>query len=413
MLAFLMNFLFVSYSFGDPKDLLPFEDLTMNMKGFGDPWNRYAWAMETYEDAIYVGTWHQKLKISRLILSAFLGLPNIEDPNDVFRLGLGDLPVAKSKGGEIWKYSISNGRWTQIVDHGFNDRFNMGYRVAKVYRDKIYFGSANYENGAQILAISNQGSTVTLLEPDDKTLREEWYANSSHRGMAVYKDKLYIGKENDEGAELWVYDGTVLKKVYKFDELSVGALCVFGQYLYAGIWDWDVGARLYRIQTDKDDNIISFDDMTPPEIVGTNNRGIMTMAVFQDRLFVGTINYLDGFALIRFEVPDASPGELDSYTILSTDGFGDKINMYVWSMEVFDNTLYLGTFNVFGPQLWYSFDGDSWEVLISDGFGSRFDWGIRSMAVADGRLFLGTASSVPASARLTTPGGLRIFVSSR
>jgi hypothetical protein len=109
------------------------------------------------------------------------------------------------------------------------------------------------------------------------------------------------------------------------------------------------------------------------------------------------MNDLDGFTLISIGRPDAEPGNQADYRILNTNGFGDKFNMYAWSMTVFDNTLYLGTFNINGSQLWYSTDGETWEVLIPKGFGSKFEWGIRCMIVANERLFIGTAASIPAT----------------
>ena len=396
-----------------PSELLPFDDITPgSMKGFGDRWNRYPWSMQSFQGDIYVGTWNQKLKISRLILSGLLSFINIDDTNDSFQYALGTFPVSKSRGGEIWKYAPAKGEWTQVVEEGFGDRFNTGYRVARLYHGKLYFGSANYKHGAQILSISDNGSSIAQIEIAGADQKELWRKNSSIRAMEVYNDKLYIGTENDEGAELWTYDEKSLTKLHKYTELSLGEMRVYGGYLFTGMWDFENGTRLYRVLADAADTVLSIDDVTPPEITGTKNLGIMSMEVFRDKLYCGSSNYRNGFTLIRFETPNAAAGDPNAATLITTDGFGEQANMYAWSLKEFDGCLYLGTFNAFGAaQLWYSSSGDEWSKLVTGGFGSRLDWGIRTMAVEGDQLFLGIASSIPASAQPGTPGGLRIFSS--
>jgi len=87
--------------------------------------------------------------------------------------------------------------------------------------------------------------------------------------------------------------------------------------------------------------------------------------------------------------------------------------MYGWSMKEFDGVLYLGTYNIRGPEMWYSADGENWADLMPNGFGSKFEWGVRCMVVADQRLFIGTASSIPASLYPGIRGGLKVFASKK
>jgi hypothetical protein len=414
LVIFIIYAFFTSTVFAEPVDLLPFEDLTPDsLTGFGDSWNRYAWSMEAYDGDIFVGTWNQKVYLPMLIVNVLKALPVIIKDRTLFmKEVLGTHPVTASKGGEIWKYSLADETWTQVVDNGYNDTFNTGYRISKRYRDAVYFGSANYRNGTQLLALSDHGSTIKVLEPADSAAKERWHSNDSNRTMIVVNDILYIGTENTGGAELWAYDKIELKRVYKFKELSVGYLCAFGNFLFAGMWD-DSDMKLYRLKIGQAQEIVQIDDMTPAEFVGTGNRGVIAMEVFNNRLFVSTMNYRKGFSLFYINDPDALPGDPESYRLITNDGFGDSLNMYGWSMKEFDGVLYLGTYNIRGPELWYSTDGENWEVLMPKGFGSKFEWGIRSMVVADQRLFIGTASSIPSSMHLGTPGGLKIFASKK
>jgi hypothetical protein len=180
--------------------------------------------------------------------------------------------------------------------------------------------------------------------------------------------------------------------------------------------DWEKGVRLYRMSAMDFEAV----DMTPPELLDSNNLGIMSLGVFQGSLFAGTVNYQDGFTLIRYDSPNATEDGPVDYSLLTTNGFGYPDNGYVWRMQVFDYALFLGVFNSGNAespphdgraQLWYSTDGEIFLPLVTDGFDDPWDEGVRTMAAWNDRLCVGTASSIPRSVFPGTPGGLRILVS--
>ena len=78
-------------------------------------------------------------------------------------------------------------------------------------------------------------------------------------------------------------------------------------------------------------------------------------------------------------------------------------NTYAWGAEVFQDYLYIGTFNtnsVFrlqnsGCQLWRTSDGEDWEEVEcpgGDGFGEKENYGIRHMVVYNDELYVATAT---------------------
>jgi hypothetical protein len=121
----------------------------------------------------------------------------------------------------------------------------------------------------------------------------------------------------------------------------------------------------------------------------------------------------------------------------STNGFGDNENIYAWGMEVFNDSLFVGTFNAKGSfmilkpgtkkdmrllmaeamlrqksegcEVWKTFDGMQWIQVVGDetllgmdgvanGFGDVNNSGIRSISThtvnSEETLFIGTMNHV-------------------
>lgn len=380
----------------EPSDLLPFVNLTEDTgRGFGDPMNRYSWSMEEFQGDVFVGTWSAEfnpLKLGDLLTGG--------GPTGGGVLGF--TAILDSTGGEIWRYDLDTDNWHQVVDAGEED---IGFRSMTKYNGKLFAGTANYTNGNKIL-YSADGESWTPLAggPTADPL------NTSIRTFAVQDGKLFVGTENSTGGELWSYSdagGGSWALENKFSDPAVGELNVFNGKLYAGTWNFDeTSFDLFSM-----DGPGTFNDITPvfPGSGSLNNLGVMTLEGFQGQLYLGTVNYLDGFTLLRASDP-ANPS---AWEVLSTNGFqnlgppGSMSNAYVWSMVGLGDALYLGTFNdglydgVYDPlpipldgrgQIWYTKDGVNFLPLVDDGF-DQFNYGIRTMVVADNRLFAGTASN--------------------
>lgn len=370
-----------------------FENLTQDIgRGFGDNWNRYAWSMQEFDGDVYVGTWSAQLDYAAILKD--IGKGEITDAS--FGNVLTGIKYIKSTGGEIWRYTDDQ-TWERVLDASKKDT---GFREMVEYNGKLYAGTQNSQ-GTNLYCSSDGGNWIPL---DGGPMGNK--DNISIRTMLEYNGKLYVGTENNvTGGELWTYDGLnwTQQGVGQFDgDASVAELAVHDGDLYVGTWDFSNSYKLFKSDAGGD----NFSDVTPV-FQGSSelsNLGVMMLQEFNDEFYLGTVNYTDGFTLLR--TPD--PADPEGWDVITTDGLGDPSNAYAWSSVVWNDELYLGTFNdglyggIYDPlpvpldgraQLWRSSDGLQWSEVVDDGFGSAFNYGIRTMTVADDRLFVGTASN--------------------
>ncbi|MCX5977378.1 MAG: hypothetical protein NTV33_11300, partial [Coprothermobacterota bacterium] len=171
-----------------------------------------------------------------------------------------------------------------------------------------------------------------------------------------------------------------------------------------------------------------------------------TMKEFKGDLYIGSIGlpFVSGYQTFKgFDVIRVYPD--NSWDLLVGDrnpvapplgapprnplsgwssGFGNMLNFYCWSLEVYNDVLYLGTFDasVFlryltasvgplpppldtlsqemidllllgaGADLWKTKDGLSWSPVTLTGFGDPNNYGFRTLKAANGGLYLGTSN---------------------
>jgi hypothetical protein len=132
--------------------------------------------------------------------------------------------------------------------------------------------------------------------------------------------------------------------------------------------------------------------LAPPDWLQVNEDGFgnsqnfsaFSMAVYSNQLYVGTWNNTDGCGIWRWD----GPGSND-WTQVNTDGFGTAQNRGAHSMAVYGGRLYVGTGNsAEGFQVW-TYDGAAWSRVASNGLGNAANTFAGSMAVHDGRLYVG------------------------
>ena len=118
----------------------------------------------------------------------------------------------------------------------------------------------------------------------------------------------------------------------------------------------------------------------------TNNFSAFSMALYNNQLYVGTLNNTDGCGVWRRD--GSGTGD---WTQVNTDGFGTFRNRSAHSMAVYNNRLYVGTANnTDGFEIW-EYDGSSWTQVASGGLGDIANTWASSMVVHDNKLFLGTS----------------------
>jgi hypothetical protein len=244
-----------------------------------------------------------------------------------------------------------------------------------------------------------------------------------------------LGANSSDGCELWRYNYTtntwtdlVGRNVSGESDYPsgfgdrhnyvIGAMKVLNGKLYVGTWQSpDVGGEIWR-----------YDGSTWEQVVGPNStmKGgfnnsdnmMLSMEVFKNstgvtHLYVGTMNFAQGYNG-GCQVWRTEDG--DTWEQVVNRGFRDfdgtsyiTRNIYAWSMEEFNDKLYVGTWNgrmyvEWGCQLWRTSSGvDDWEKVqlpqnndtgeFHDGFGESDNYGIRRLVNYSSNLYIGTATS--------------------
>ena len=334
-------------------------------------------------------------------------------------------------GCELWRTKNPvTGPWEKVIDKGFGYRSNLAMWSAEIFMGFLYIGTINFPNGCQIWRTSNGTDFETVVGGRSHTPggfgesmnMYAWY-------MKEYNGKLLVGTQNIFGGEIWRSpDGTSWEclvglkgdypRSFQIDDLNWGirTLTIFKGDLYAGT------------------------AAIPPITVTLKIRGI------DDKFH--EVKIFNSSA-IGLQIWRSNPYEDYKWQCIvggfkaknsSGNGFGDNHNIYAWAMKVFNDSLYVGTFNVKrenislslkdmikyimtkgnlvyqlgadlvtkkgeGCQVWKTDDGTHWIQVIGnettgpgDGFGDTNNNGIRSMSVYQikntNTLIIGTTNAV-------------------
>lgn len=180
--------------------------------------------------------------------------------------------------------------------------------------------------------------------------------NNAAVPLVEFKDKLYAGVTNQGGAQVWRKGGNGWTPVVgpapasisggfgDANNMSILRMHAYGDYLYAGTINMN-GCQVWR----SGDGYNWVQVVGPAAPVGpgfnnANNLGVTSMEVFNNKLYVGVINYV-------INIPPTSEGSqiwaFDGSTWKEEagahGGFGDTLNAGVTSMRGFGGTLYAGT----------------------------------------------------------------------
>jgi hypothetical protein len=204
---------------------------------------------------------------------------------------------------------------------------------------------------------------------------------------------------------------------------------VFKGHLYVGTWNTPLGS-LSNPNRKGCEIWRTADGMHWEQVVGhiapfteggfgnQDNTGAWSIESFNDYLYVGTMNWdfsEEGGCEIWRSADGVHWEQVVDHgfkPIMQTQPREKKaINTYAWTMKVYKDHLYLGTFNsriwLFdeegtGCQLWRTENGVDWEKVqlpdgitngYQDGFGEGENYGIRRMVIYNDDLYIGIASS--------------------
>jgi hypothetical protein len=319
----------------------------VNINGFGNRNNRGAWALETFNDALYVSTFNyvsgaEVYRFSsgyweRVVSDGFddstnVGVDWFTEFNGHLYAGTWNDNGSGSNGGQIWRSPTGDsGSWERVVNNGFGDAINGEIMTLAAFDSYLYAGTWSVDTGVHGAEIwrSSTGNSGSWTQVVNDTV----FGNSGNVAIIsveVFNNHLYAATRNSgdtSGGEVWrTNNGTIWVQVSTdgfgdADNVHVVSLEVFNGALYAGTWNLGNGGEIWR----------------------TTN---------------GT-----------------------TWEQVVSDGLGNVDNRDIASLVDFDSYLYaiVGNFNT-GPEVWHSPSGNSgsWKKVIDTGFGcgraSAVDW---------------------------------------
>lgn len=268
--------------------------------------------------------------------------------------------------------------WEQVNEDGFGNVHNIGTWPWAVFGDYVYVGTESYWETGEGESHSTGGQLWRVSEDTDwEKVNEDGFGNVNNKMIwpgTVFGGYLYVGCENNyTGGGIWrsqtgdpnSWEQVVTNGFGDSTNAWVIPLVVFDGYLYAGasreeaggceVWRSADGTTWQQVNSDGFGNL-------------NNSEEPIYMSVFGDYLYVGTYNASTGGEIWRTKGLGGPP--FTDWEQANADGFGDANNSSAASGVVFEDNLYVGTWNnTTGGQIWRSPDGATWQQVNTNGFG--------------------------------------------
>ncbi len=281
--------------------------------------NNYAWSMSELGDFIYVGTGRNIVVNIIKSIEPDTQIPVLIEPDPVDNLA------------EIWRYKKDGSLPWKRVYKAPNNSGIVGFRF--MINDRPFGGSpsifaAAYGTKVQILKTTNGVNWFILPDPTGVL------QGTSSRAMVIQNGKLYLSTINELDTS-----GNAKPMLYCSKD-----------------------PEFYPWESVINESAPGFDPEKNPK------GAISNMAVFNNRIYVATSNN-DGVQVWR---TNGEEPELNEWTLVVANGFGDPANKYSLSIGVFKDHLYVsGTKQL--PLAWFIPMGcdivridknDNWQLIV-------------------------------------------------
>jgi len=244
------------------------------------------------------------------------------------------------------------------------------------YAGSLYFATRN-QSGTEFFKIDTTGIIHSLGKPLGVD-------NIDAYGLVEFKSHLYIGTYNQSGAEIWTMNhGLEFKQIAKLgiqnqNNIDIWSMIVFQNSLYAGTWNPVDGGELYKTE----------DGVSFRKIMGLNDPNkdyIRSMAVFQNKLFISIGKRDDQLSLISIDADE-------TVSYIETP-LAPPLND-IYNIVAFDDALYLTTgahkkANHPGCEIW-KYKDNKYTQVASAGFGNINNKYILSFEKHNDLLLFGT-----------------------
>ena len=338
--------------------------------------------------------------------------------------------------------------WKQLIGNesaGFGRSTTMAIRGVEIFKDELYIGTQSL-NKSKLLGspgldrIMNDGYLLygglsehlpfifekKLLLPILISRRFEY---NNHNFLMFWLSMslnlaMHMRARMSDGCEVWKYNSSLdtwsqligdrpeadmPKGFGDTKTLAASVIKKFKGKLYVGTWTSPLkGCEIWRYDGSNWEQVVGENALIKGGFNDSKNIAAWSIEEFNNYLYVGTMNwdYTDSGSCQIWRTQDGI-----HWSKVVDRGFRDFLpeseqnvhNTYAWSAEVFQDHLYIGTFNtnsVFrfknaGFQLLRTSNGEDWEkveVPGGDGFGEKENYGIRCMAVYNDELYVATAT---------------------
>lgn len=293
------------------------------------------------------------------------GNPNNKSINDMLVFGtrlyagiwneIDGAQLWRSADGVVWEVVVGN---SQTLS-GFNKQENSGITSIGSFRDMLFAGTGSLycKDGVELWFSKDYGDTWEPVAGERFTLQLALARESKYLlDMEVFKDALYVatGDQRTGGSVIWrSYDG----------------------------WLWNA--------------VVGSPSVYDAGMGNPNHDMIYELEVFKDYLYAAVLSFSrEGGALWRSNdgvVWEVISGDNAVYP----SGFGDRANFGLVALSVFEGSLYVGTSNEEGAQIWASQDGLQWKQIIGpngilqSGFGNKNNRAVNGFCVFQGNLYVG------------------------
>jgi hypothetical protein len=234
-------------------------------------------------------------------------------------------------------YVLNGTTFTDITPTAAAFSTNLGVYALATYGTKLFIGTGGSAGSAQVWAFDGKQWAQQSLPGFPSNNYYVW-------SMAVYNNVLYAGTvDYSQAAQVWKYDGTAWSMVsvpgFSSSNYAVGSMAVYNDKLYIGTSSsLGSGAEIW-----------SYDGTTWTKLPGfAKNDAATSMAVYNNALYIGTTNYTQGVSAQLWSYD----GTTLSQVAASSDFTKNGANSGIVSLEVFNGTLYAGTYNNTGAEVW-------------------------------------------------------------
>ena len=280
---------------------------------------------------------------------------------------------------------LQQGGWSRVVKGGFGDSgLELIGRLAE-FKGSLYAALDHKTGGCQIWRSADGATWEIVVGPGAATPGGFGHpTNKSINELLAFGDWLFAGTWNqDQGAELWrSADGATWQPVVgdasaipagfgKHENSGITALGAFKDMLFAGtgsLYCKD-GVELWRSK----DSGTTWEPVAGERIalqteMARESKYFLDLAEFNGALYISTGDQRTGGS----EIWSTQDGQIWKPVVGPPSpyraGMGNSNDDMIYDLESFNGALYAGVLNYArdGGALWRSVDGTTWEVVSGD-----------------------------------------------